>query len=147
MRNAEYWAERALNEMLMGERSVLEYENALLQAYTIALREIKKDIDAFFTRYVLLQIEEWRQNEVFVIQVDSVYSASAIRRSAYDSHTFSNAIDCKVASLCYCFKNVEMFVGCGDNSRAAYFAKHCHLEVAESNFDGRLFGEMIGVES
>lgn len=51
MRNAEYWAERALNEMLMGERSVLEYENALLEAYTIALREIKKDIDAFFTRY------------------------------------------------------------------------------------------------
>ena len=51
MRNAEYWAERALNEMLMGERSVLDYENALLQAYTIALREIKKDIDAFFTRY------------------------------------------------------------------------------------------------
>ena len=29
MRNAEYWAERALNEALMGERSVLEYENAL----------------------------------------------------------------------------------------------------------------------
>lgn len=51
MRNAEYWAERALNEMLMGERSVLDYENALLQAYTIALREIKKDIDSFFTRY------------------------------------------------------------------------------------------------
>ena len=51
MRNAEYWAERALNEMLMGERSVLEYEDALLQAYMIALREIKKDIDAFFTRY------------------------------------------------------------------------------------------------
>ena len=51
MRNAEYWAERALNELLMGERSVLDYENALLQAYTIALREIKKDIDAFFTRY------------------------------------------------------------------------------------------------
>ena len=45
MRNAEYWAERALNELLMGERSVLEYEDALLQAYTIALREIKKDID------------------------------------------------------------------------------------------------------
>lgn len=51
MRNAEYWADRALNELLMGERSVLEYEDALLQAYTIALREIKKDIDAFFTRY------------------------------------------------------------------------------------------------
>lgn len=51
MRDAKYWAERALNELLMGERSVLEYEDALLQAYTIALREIKKDIDAFFTRY------------------------------------------------------------------------------------------------
>lgn len=51
MRNAEYWAKRALNQMLMGERSVLEYEDALLEAYTIALREIKKDIDAFFTRY------------------------------------------------------------------------------------------------
>ena len=51
MRNAEYWADRALNELLMGERSVIEYEDALLQAYTIALREIKKDIDAFFTRY------------------------------------------------------------------------------------------------
>lgn len=51
MRDAKYWAERALNELLMGERSVLEYEDALLQAYTVALREIKKDIDAFFTRY------------------------------------------------------------------------------------------------
>lgn len=51
MRDAKYWAERALNEMLMGERSVLEYEDALLQAYMIALREIQKDIDAFFSRY------------------------------------------------------------------------------------------------
>lgn len=51
MRDAKYWAERALNELLMGERSVLEYEDALLQAYMIALREIKKDIDAFFARY------------------------------------------------------------------------------------------------
>lgn len=57
MRDAKYWAERALNELLMGERSVLEYEDALLQAYTIALREIKKDIDAFFTRYA-------RQNKI-----------------------------------------------------------------------------------
>lgn len=53
MRNAEYWAERALNEMLMGERSVLEYENALLDAYRVSLREIKKDIDSFFTRYAI----------------------------------------------------------------------------------------------
>lgn len=51
MRDSTYWEQRAINELLMGERSVLEYENALLEAYTIALREIKKDIDAFFTRY------------------------------------------------------------------------------------------------
>lgn len=51
MRNAEYWAERALNEALMGERSVLEYENALLDAYRVALREIKKDLESFFTKY------------------------------------------------------------------------------------------------
>lgn len=51
MRDAKYWAERALNEMLMGERSVLDYEDALLQAYMIALREIQKDIDAFYRRY------------------------------------------------------------------------------------------------
>lgn len=51
MRDAKYWAERALNELLMGERSVLDYEDALLQAYTIALREIQKDIDAFYKRY------------------------------------------------------------------------------------------------
>lgn len=51
MRDAKYWAERALNELLMEERSVLEYEDALLQAYKIALREIQKEIDAFFNRY------------------------------------------------------------------------------------------------
>lgn len=51
MRNAEYWAERALNEALMGERSVLEYENTLLDAYRVALREIKKDLESFFSKY------------------------------------------------------------------------------------------------
>ncbi len=51
MRNATYWAERALNEALMGERSVLEYENALLDTYKVALREIQKDISSFFNKY------------------------------------------------------------------------------------------------
>lgn len=51
MRNAEYWAERAINEMLMGERSVLDYEASLLEAYTVALREIRKDIDSMFAKY------------------------------------------------------------------------------------------------
>ena len=63
MRNPEYWAERALNEMLMGERSVLEYEDALLQAYTIALREIKKDIDmAKLTTAAKKRIIQWIEN-------------------------------------------------------------------------------------
>lgn len=51
MRNAEYWAERAINETLMGERSVLDYEASLLEAYTLALREVQKSIDLMFSRY------------------------------------------------------------------------------------------------
>lgn len=51
MRNSQYWKDRAINELLMAERSVLDYESKLLEAYTIALREIRKDIDAFFTKY------------------------------------------------------------------------------------------------
>lgn len=51
MRNAEYWAQRAINEMLMSERSVLQYEESLLQVYTISLRGIKKNIDSFYKKY------------------------------------------------------------------------------------------------
>ena len=51
MRNAECWAERALNEALMGERSVLEYENPPLDAKIVALRENKKDLESFFSKY------------------------------------------------------------------------------------------------
>lgn len=51
MRSSEYWAKRALDESLMEERSVLEYEKSLLSAYQLALREIQKDIDAFFNKY------------------------------------------------------------------------------------------------
>lgn len=51
MRNREYWTERMIDAMLMGERSVLDYEDALLQAYRVALAEVRKDIDAFYNRY------------------------------------------------------------------------------------------------
>lgn len=51
MRSAKYWEERAINELLMAERSVLDYEQKLLASYKIALDEIQKDIDSFFSRY------------------------------------------------------------------------------------------------
>lgn len=54
MRNLEYWAQRAIDELTTSERSVLDYEQDLILAYKTALREIKKDIDAFFTRYAKL---------------------------------------------------------------------------------------------
>lgn len=51
MRNSQYWQDRAINELVAAERSVLDYEERLLDAYNIALREIRKDIDSFFTKY------------------------------------------------------------------------------------------------
>lgn len=51
MRNREYWTERMIDLMLMGERSVLDFEDSLLQAYRVALVEVQKDIDAFYNRY------------------------------------------------------------------------------------------------
>lgn len=51
MRNSEYWEKRSLETLLMAERSVLDYEESLLQAYTTALAEVQKSIDSLFTRY------------------------------------------------------------------------------------------------
>lgn len=51
MRNSEYWERRAISALTSSELSVLDYEQKLKEAYQIALREIKKDIDAFFNRY------------------------------------------------------------------------------------------------
>lgn len=51
MRNKEYWQQRRINQILMGERSVLEYEALLEQAYVLALAEINKEIQAFYGKY------------------------------------------------------------------------------------------------
>lgn len=49
--NNEYWEKRAIEDMLMSERSVIGYMKDLKDAYTNALAEIKKQIDAFYQRY------------------------------------------------------------------------------------------------
>ena len=51
MQGREYWEQRMTNSTLDSERSVLEYEKMLLQAYELALIEIRKEIDAFFQKY------------------------------------------------------------------------------------------------
>lgn len=51
MKNKDYWVERSINSLLEAERSVLDYESELRDAYTVALREIQKEIGSFFDRY------------------------------------------------------------------------------------------------
>ena len=51
MQGRDYWEERMTNATLASELSVLEYEQLLLQAYELALIEIRKEIDAFFQKY------------------------------------------------------------------------------------------------
>lgn len=51
MRGAEYWEERMTNMILESERSVLDYEKLLLEAYDYALVQIRKEIESFFQRY------------------------------------------------------------------------------------------------
>ena len=51
MRGRDYWERRMTNAALASERSVLEYEQMLLQAYELALIEIRKEIDSFFQKY------------------------------------------------------------------------------------------------
>ena len=51
MKNAEYWKTRAVETILMSERSVVDYEKRLQQVYDIALINIRKEINAFFSKY------------------------------------------------------------------------------------------------
>lgn len=51
MRSKEYWENRMTNTIIASERSVLEYEKLLLEAYDYALVQIKKEIEAFFQKY------------------------------------------------------------------------------------------------
>lgn len=51
MQSKEYWEKRMINTLLDAERSVLDYEKLLEQAYDLALIQIKKEIDSFFQKY------------------------------------------------------------------------------------------------
>jgi len=51
MMSKQYWTERSIAQVLMGERSVLEYEQLLDEAYKLALVEIRKEIQAFYGKY------------------------------------------------------------------------------------------------
>lgn len=51
MKPADYWKKRAENDMLAAERSSLEYELRLADAYAVALSEITKSLDAFYNKY------------------------------------------------------------------------------------------------
>ena len=51
MRDKDYWESRMTNSILESERSVLDYEKKLLEAYDYAYIQIKKEIESFFERY------------------------------------------------------------------------------------------------
>lgn len=51
MMNQKYWEDRMVQNLLMSERSVLEFEKQLQDAYALALVEINKDIQSFFAKY------------------------------------------------------------------------------------------------
>lgn len=51
MRGKDYWDDRMTNMILESERSVLDYEKLLLEAYEYAIVQIRKEIEAFFNKY------------------------------------------------------------------------------------------------
>lgn len=51
MKNSDYWQERMNNMILTSERSVLNYEASLVEAYEYALVQIKKELNSFFQKY------------------------------------------------------------------------------------------------
>lgn len=53
MRNRKYWKDRLAREIVMGERSAIEYQAELEQVYQITVKEIQKDIDSFYAKYAI----------------------------------------------------------------------------------------------
>lgn len=51
MRSKDYWESRMTDVVLESERSVLDYEKRLLEAYDYAYIQIKKEIESFFEKY------------------------------------------------------------------------------------------------
>lgn len=51
MRKKDYWESRMIDAVLESERSVLDCEKRLVEAYDYAAIQIKKEIESFFQRY------------------------------------------------------------------------------------------------
>ena len=47
----EYWIKRAEDVLVAGEKTELQYEKELTAAYKTTLQEIRKEINAFYTKY------------------------------------------------------------------------------------------------
>lgn len=47
----EYWIKRAEDVLVAGEKTELQYEKELTMAYKTTLQEIRKEINAFYTKY------------------------------------------------------------------------------------------------
>ena len=47
----EYWIKRAEDVLVSGEKTELQYEKELTAAYKTTLQEIRKEINAFYTKY------------------------------------------------------------------------------------------------
>jgi len=51
MKDLSYWQQTSISRIVSSEYSVLAYEELLLQAYSVALINIKKSINVFFAKY------------------------------------------------------------------------------------------------
>ena len=51
MKNKDYWQSRAVQQVVMSEKSVLDYEKQLTNTYELAIEEIRKEINSFFQKY------------------------------------------------------------------------------------------------
>lgn len=51
MRNRDYWKQRQIEDILASERSAVDYEDSMIDIYTVTLSEIKKAIEAFYNKY------------------------------------------------------------------------------------------------
>lgn len=51
MKPFEYWHNKAINQLLSSESAVLAYEELLLHAYDLAIINMKKEVDSFYSKY------------------------------------------------------------------------------------------------
>ena len=54
MRDEQYWIDRAINSLVVSEKSVIDFETGLLKAYEYADIEIKKEISNFYSKNAVI---------------------------------------------------------------------------------------------